>query len=429
MLDAKFICENADLVRKNAANKNERRADVDGVVALKEKTRKLQQGIDEARTRINAISKEIAGLKKADPKTDVSEKQSESRSIGDGIRKSEEEMKSLDAELEKLLHWIPNLVHETVPVGEDAKANRTLKVWPADFSPTRRATKAKPHWETGKELRILDEERSAKLSGSNFLLLMGAGAALERALINFMLDLHIQKHGYTEVWPPFLVNRASMIGTGQVPKMEEDMYRCDKDDLFLIPTAEVPVTNLHRDEILSHSQLPLLYTSYTACFRREAGAYSKDTRGMQRIHQFDKVEMVKFVHPDRSWEELETLTANAEEILEKLGLAYRRVLLSTGDMSFASAKTYDLEAWAPGVDKWLEVSSCSNFTDFQARRLNTRFRDVDGKVKFVHTLNGSGLALPRTVIAILENFQQADGSVTIPEALRPYLGGLSALKK
>ncbi len=425
MLDVKFICENPDKVKKNALSKNERRADIDGVVSLKDKSRKLQQGVDEARTKINAISKDIAAAKKADPKSDVSAKQAESRAIGDGIKKSEEEMKALDLELEKLLHWIPNIAHEKVPVGEDAKSNLTVKAG----TPKKLDFKARPHWEIGKDLGILDEERAAKLSGSNFLLLMGAGAALERALINFMLDLHIQKHGYKEVWPPFLVNRASMIGTGQIPKLEDDMYRADKDDLFLIPTAEVPVTNLHRDEILSHGQLPIFYTSYTACFRREAGAYSKDTRGMQRIHQFDKVEMVKFVHPDKSWAELETLTENAEEVLEKLGLTYRRVLLSTGDMSFSSAMTYDLEAWAPGLDKWLEVSSCSNFTDFQARRLNTRFRDADGKVKYVHTLNGSGLALPRTVIAILENYQQPDGSVVIPEALRSYLGGLSVLKK
>ncbi|HZE99164.1 MAG TPA: serine--tRNA ligase [Planctomycetota bacterium] len=422
MLDVKFICENPDAVKKNAAGKNERRAEVDKVVALNEQKKKLQLSVEEARTKINVISKDIAGLKKADPKSDVSAKQAESRAIGDGIKKSEEDMKALEKELDTLCMWIPNMVHASVPV----KSNRTEKTWGEkakfDFKP-------KPHWEIGKELGILDEERAAKLSGSNFLLLMGAGAALERALINFMLDLHIRMHGYKEVWPPFLVNRDSMIGTGQVPKMEDDMYKCEKDELFLIPTAEVPVTNLHRDEILSHDQLPVCYTSYTACFRREAGAYSKDTRGMQRIHQFDKVEMVKFTHPDKSWEELETLTVNAEEVLEKLGLHYRRLLLSTGDMSFSSAKTYDLEAWAPGLDKWLEVSSCSNFTDFQARRLKTRFRDADGKVKHVHTLNGSGLALPRTVIAILENYQQADGSVVIPEALRSYLGGVSVLKK
>jgi len=427
MLDVRFIVENADLVKRNAANKNEKRAEVDKVIALNTQKKKLQQGVDEARTRINAISKDIAGLKKADPKADVSARQAESRAVGDGIKASEDAMKALEKEIEGLLHWIPNVAHESVPVGEDLKANVTVRTWgdrkKAAFTP-------KPHWDLGKDLGILDEERAAKLSGSNFLLLMGAGAALERALINFMLDLHIRKHGYREVWPPFLVNRACMVGTGQIPKLEEDMYHCDKDDdLFLIPTAEVPVTNLHRDEILRPDQLPILYTSYTACFRREAGTFGKDTRGMQRIHQFDKVEMVKFTHPDRSWAELETLTANAEEVLQALGLAYRVVLLSTGDMSFSSAKTYDLEAWAPGVDKWLEGSSCSHFTDFQARRLNTRFRDADGKVKHVHTLNGSGLALPRTVIAILENGQQADGSVVIPEVLRPWMGGVEVLRK
>jgi seryl-tRNA synthetase len=426
MLDVKFIVENADLVKRNSLAKNEKRAKIDEVIALQDKRKKLQQGVDEARTKINAISKEIGAAKKADPKADVSAKQAESRAVGDAIKKSEDEMKAIEQELESLMQWIPNIAKDDVPVGEDAKANQTIKTWgdrkTLDF-------KARPHWEIGKDLGILDEERAAKLSGSNFLLLKGAGALLERALINFMLDLHIRSHGYTEIWPPYLANRPSMYGTGQIPKLEDDMYRLRDDELWLIPTAEVPVTNLHRDEILSHGQLPMYYTAYTACFRREAGAYSKDTRGMQRIHQFDKVEMVKLVHPDKSWDELETLTANAEEILEKLGLSYRRLLLSTGDMSFASAKTYDLEAWAPGVDKWLEVSSCSNFTDFQARRLNTRFRDADGKVKHVHTLNGSGLALPRTVIAILENYQQPDGSVVIPEALRPYMHGMERLKK
>jgi seryl-tRNA synthetase len=427
MLDVKFIRDNADLVKRNAVAKNERRAEVDKLCAIYDAKRKLQQSVDAARTKINQLSEEIGGVKRKDPKADVSLKQAESKAVKESIKASEDQMEALEKELAVLQQWIPNVAHESVPVGEDLKANVTVRMWGErkkfDFKP-------KPHWDLGKDLGILDEERSAKLSGSNFLLLMGAGAALERALINFMLDLHIKKHGYREVWPPFLVNRACMIGTGQIPKMEEDMYRCDKDDdLFLIPTAEVPVTNLHRDEILTHQQLPVFYTSYTACFRREAGAYSKDTRGMQRIHQFDKVEMVKFTHPDRSWDELETLTKNAEEVLQALGLAYRVVLLSTGDMSFSSAKTYDLEAWAPGVDKWLEVSSCSNFTDFQARRLNTRFRDGDGKVKHVHTLNGSGLALPRTVISILENYQQPDGSVLIPEVLRPWMGGVDVLRK
>ncbi len=426
MLDVKFIAENADLVRKNAAAKNERRAKIDEVVALNDRRKKLQQDVDKANTQINALSQKIGAAKKADPKADISAAQAESKAVKESIKATEEAMKEIEKELEGLLQWIPNIAREDVPVGEDAKANTTVRTWgertKLDFKP-------KPHWDLGKDLGILDEERAAKLSGSNFLLLKGAGAALERALINFMIDLHVRSHGYTEIWPPFLVNRASMYGTGQIPKLEDDMYRLRDDELWLIPTAEVPVTNLHRDEILTHAQLPILYTSYTACFRREAGTYSKDTRGMQRIHQFDKVEMVKFTHPDKSWAELETLTANAEEVLQKLGLPYRVVLLSTGDMSFASAKTYDLEAWAPGLDKWLEVSSCSNFTDFQARRLNCRFRDSDGKVKFVHTLNGSGLALPRTVIAILENFQQPDGSVVIPEVLRPYLGGLQSLRK
>lgn len=426
MLDVKFIRDQPDAVKRNAAAKNERKADVDGVVALDDRRRKLQQDVDAANTRSNVLSKKVAEAKKADPKADTAALQAESKAVKDGIKAAEEEMKAVEEQQKSLLQWIPNMAHESVPVGEDVKANVTAKTWgerkPLPF-------KAKPHWEIGKELGILDEERAAKLSGSNFLLLTGAGAALERALINFMIDVHVREHGYREIWPPFLVNRASMIGTGQVPKLEDDMYKCEKDELFLIPTAEVPVTNLHRDEILTAAQLPILYTAYTACFRREAGAYSKDTRGMQRIHQFDKVEMVKFTTPEKSWDELETLTRHAEEILEKLGLPYRRVLLSTGDMSFSSAKTYDLEAWAPGLDKWLEVSSCSNFTDFQARRLNCRFRDADGKVRFVHTLNGSGLALPRTVIAILENYQQADGSVTVPEVLRPYLHGLAALKK
>ncbi|HEX7896219.1 MAG TPA: serine--tRNA ligase [Planctomycetota bacterium] len=427
MLDPKFIAENLDAVKRNAAAKNERKADLDGIVARYERRKKLQQEVDAARTKINILSEKIGAAKKADPKADVAAVQAESKAVKDGIKAAEEAMKAVDQELYDLLQWVPNMAHESVPVGEDVKSNKTEKTWgkPPTFT-----FKPKPHWEIGTALGILDEERAAKLSGSNFLLLMGAGAALERALISFMIDLHVRKHGYREVWPPVLVNRASMKGTGQIPKLEDDMYKCERDDLFLSPTAEVPVTNLHRDEILTAAQLPLLYTAYTACFRREAGAYSKDTRGMQRIHQFDKVEMVQFTHPDKSWDALEALTRNAEEILEALGLAYRRVLLSTGDMSFASAKTYDLEAWAPGVDKWLEVSSCSNFTDFQARRLECRFRDTDGKVRgFVHTLNGSGLALPRTVIAILENYQQADGSVVIPEVLRSYMGGLDVLKK
>ncbi|MBI2900953.1 MAG: serine--tRNA ligase [Planctomycetes bacterium] len=430
MLDLKLIADNPDLVKKNAAAKNERRADVDRICALNDRRRKLQITLDDCRQAANAKSKEIQTLaveaKRTGKKPDFEKLRAEAKSLAENAKAIEEQFKPIEKEIEDLLIWVPNIAAPDVPVGEDARANKTVRTWGEprkfDFAP-------KAHWDLGKALDILDEERSAKLSGSNWLLLKGAGARLERALINFMTDLHITKHGYTEIWPPFCVNRASMFGTGQIPKLEEDMYRLKDDELWLIPTAEVPVTNLHRDEILSHAQLPVCYTSYTACFRREAGAYGKDTRGMVRIHQFDKVEMVKFAHPDRSWPELETLTANAEEILQLLEIPYRVVLLSTGDMSFASAKTYDLEAWAPGVNRWLEVSSCSNFTDFQARRANIRFRDADGRVKHVHTLNGSGLALPRTVIAVLENFQQPDGSVVIPEPLRPYMGGMERISK
>lgn len=429
MLDVKFICEHPDLVKKNAAAKNERRAQVDQVLELADRRKKVQFQLDQKREASNRKSEEIQKIvteaKKAGKKPELDAIRAEARALSDEVKAFEEQFKPIDAEIQSLLEWIPNVAAPDVPVGEDARANQIVRTW---GEPPKLAFAPKKHWDLGKDLGILDEERSAKLSGSNWLLLKGAGARLERALINYMLDLHITKHGYTEIWPPFAVNRASMFGTGQIPKLEEDMYRLRDDELWLIPTAEVPVTNLHRDEILGHAQLPVLYTSYTACFRREAGAYSKDTRGMQRIHQFDKVEMVKFTHPDRSWPELETLTNNAEEILQALGIPYRVVLLSTGDMSFASAKTYDLEAYAAGVDKWLEVSSCSNFTDFQARRANIRFRDADGKVKHVHTLNGSGLALPRTVICILENYQQPDGTVVVPEVLRPYMGGMERIK-
>ncbi|MBI2932093.1 MAG: serine--tRNA ligase, partial [Planctomycetes bacterium] len=430
MLDAKFIAENRERVKQAVAHKREKRGNVDLICQLHEQRKKLQQQLDQLNHERKKISEEVGKLRKqgkSDPSLEA-----KAREAGDHAAGVEKETRELEAKLDPELHWIPNLPHETVPVGEDAAANKTVRTWGE-----RRAFSfpAKPHWEIGAALGIVDEERSAKISGSHWLLMMGAGALLERALINFMLDIHIKEHRYTEIWPPYLVNRASMFGTGQIPKLEEDMYRVRDEELFLIPTAEVPVTNLYRDEILRHTDLPIYHTAYTACFRREAGAYGRDTRGFMRIHQFDKVELVKWTHPDKSWDEHEKLVTEAEDILQRLGLAYRVVLLCTGDMSFASAKTYDIEAWAPGSyaadgsqGRWLEVSSCSNFTDFQARRLNTRFRDVDGKLKHVHTLNGSGIALPRTVIAILENGQNADGSVTIPEALRPYVGGMSVLK-
>jgi seryl-tRNA synthetase len=315
---------------------------------------------------------------------------------------------------------VPNIPHQSIPRG-DASKKKTVRSWGSqrefDFKPV-------THIELSQHLDIIDFGRAAKITGSNFVLYKGWGAKLERALINFMLDLHTKKHGYTEVFPPFLVNRQSMTGTGQLPKLEEDMYRLKDDDLFLVPTAEVPVTNIFRDEILQEEALPVYYTGYTACFRREAGSYGKDTKGLVRVHQFDKVELVKFVRPETSYEELEKLVNDAEEVLQLLGLPYRVAMLSTEDLSFAASKCYDLEAYAPGMDTWLEVSSCSNFESFQARRANIKFRRKDTKkTDFLHTLNGSGVALARTVIAILENYQQRDGSISIPEVLRPYFDG------
>ncbi|HTF57108.1 MAG TPA: serine--tRNA ligase [Planctomycetota bacterium] len=419
MLDPKFIAENRDLVKRAIAAKHEKRADVEAIVQLNDLRRKTQTELDNANHESKKISEEY---RTSSDKAALGKRGGE---IKERIKALEAEMRSVEVKLREALLWVPNIPHESVPVGDDAAANKVEKTW---GERKKFAFKPKPHWEIGTKLGILDEERAAKISGSNFLLLKGAGARLERALITYFLEVHTKEHGYTEIWPPYLVNAASMLGTAQLPKLEDDTYQLERDKLFLIPTAEVPVTNLHRDETLKAADLPIRYAAYTACFRREAGAYGRDTRGMVRIHQFDKVEMVRFAHPDKSWAEHEELTRNAETLLERLGLEYRRVLLSTGDMSFASAKTFDLEVWAPGVDRWLEVSSCSNFTDFQARRMNCRFRDADGKVKFVHTLNGSGLALPRTVIAILENYQREDGSVEIPEVLQPYLGGHSALK-
>jgi len=340
------------------------------------------------------------------------------KEISSQIDGLEGKLKEIDDQLAKLILTLPNIPHASIPRG-DPTCNKIVRSWGEapkfDFKPV-------THVEICQNLDIIDFPRATKITGTNFILYKGWGAKLERALINFMLDLHTRKHGYTEIFPPFLVNRASMTGTGQLPKLEEDMYRLKDDDLFLIPTAEVPVTNIFRDEVLDEEKLPIYYSAYTACFRREAGSYGKDTKGLTRVHQFDKVEMVKFVQPETSYDELEKLVGNAEAVLQALGLPYRVVLLATQDLSFASSKCYDLEAYAAGVDKWLEVSSCSNFEDFQARRANIRFKNKSTKkTGFVHTLNGSGVALARTVICILENYQQADGSVIIPEVLRPYL--------
>ncbi|OGV96279.1 serine--tRNA ligase, partial [Microgenomates group bacterium RBG_16_45_19] len=419
MLDLKFIRENRDRISAAIKNKHEQFS-LDQLLQLDEKRRALISQADQLKQDRNKSSALIPQLKKEgnDPKRELARL----KELSDRIFYLDAELRDLENEIDYLLLRIPNVPHSSVPVGEDDSANVVIKEWGKipefDFQP-------RPHWETGEMLGILDSARAAKVSGSNFILLVGMGAKLERALISFMLDLHTNKHGYKEVWPPHLVSRQTMTGTGQLPKLEEDMYLCQKDDLFLIPTAEVSVTNMYREEVLKPEDLPIFYCAYTPCYRREAGTYGKDTRGMIRVHQFDKVELVKFVKPETSYDELEKLVADAEEVLQLLELPYRVRLLCTGDLSFAAAKCYDLEVWAPGVGKYLEVSSCSNFEDFQARRINIRFRPQPGaKLELVHTLNGSGLALPRTVIGILENYQTGKGTVRVPKVLQPYLDGL-----
>ena len=424
MLDINFIRNNPDKVKQAIDHKHENASNVDQILELDTQRRSLIHACEQLKSKRNEKSKEVSELKKNGH--DASRIIEETKKIGDDVKSLEEKLKELEPQITNLLLRIPNIPAADVPIGKDASDNVIVKTWGQrktfDFTPL-------PHWELGRMLNILDMERSSKISGSGFILLKGLGAKLERALYCFMLDLHTREHGYTELFPPFLVNRTSMTGTGQLPKLEEDMYRTTADDLFLVPTAEVPVTNIHRDEILSYKDLPIYYTAYTPCFRREAGSYGKDTRGIIRVHQFNKVELVKLVRPETSYTELESLLANAEKVLQLLGLEYRVAKLSTGDMSFAAAKCYDIEVWAPGLDKFLEVSSCSNFEDFQARRINIRFRDEDGKLRFVHTLNGSGLALPRTVIAILETYQQQDGTVIIPEVLQPYMREIKAITR
>ena len=423
MLDIKFIRENLDLVAKSIQERG-LKFDLDALIKLDDKRRETLSELEGLRAEKNKANEEITGLLKT--KKDAKEKIVSMKTIAEKIDRLEDKLKEFDTELDKLLLIIPNVPHASIPRG-DASKKEVVRSWGAlrtfDFKPV-------THLELSQHLDIIDFARATKITGSNFILYKGWGARLERSLINFMLDLHIKKHGYTEIFPPFLVNRASMTGTGQLPKLEEDMYRLKDDDLFLIPTAEVPVTNIFRDEVLDEEDLPIYYTAYTACFRREAGSYGKDTKGLIRVHQFDKVEMVKFVKSETSYDELEKLVANAEEVLQLLRLPYRAVVLPTEDLSFAASKCYDLEAYAAGIDKWLEVSSCSNFENFQARRANIRFRRKDTKkLDFVHTLNGSGIALARTVIAILENYQQKDGSVVIPEVLRPYLDEKERISK
>src|SRR6266849_5093954 len=371
---------------------------------------------EELKARRNSESSEIAALRKQG--VDTTEKQRAVREIGERITALDEQVRTLDAEFQELLAGIPNLPHESVPIGRSAEENieirRCGEPRKFDFTP-------KPHWELGLELGILDLERAAKVAGARFAVYWGLGAKLERALINFMLDTHTRDHDYTEVLPPFLINSTSLYGTGQLPKFAADLFKCEGHDLWLAPTAEVPVTNLYRDETLPAERLPISLCAYTPCFRSEAGSYGRDVRGIIRQHQFQKVEMVKFTRPDHSYAELENLTSHAEAILRKLGLPFRTMALSTGDMGFSSAKTYDIEVWLPGLNEFKEISSCSNFEAFQARRAGIRFKGGKGKSEFVHTLNGSGLAIGRTWVAIVENYQRADGSVEVPAALRPYL--------
>lgn len=423
MLDLKFIRDNLDDVKKGTAAKKAA-IDWDKLTDLDKQRRDLIMKADDLRARQNEANDEISRCLKA--KKDPKDKIAAMKEISARIGEVEPRLRRLEEELEQILLTVPNIPHASVPVGGEDK-NEIVRDW---GEPAKPDFKPKTHIEIAEALDIIDFKRAAKLSGSNFILFKKDGARLERALINFMLDLHTQEHGYTEVFPPFLVNRQAMTGTGQLPKMAEDMYHLDEEDLWLIPTAEVPITNIHREEIIKEEDLPVYYVGYTPCFRREAGSYGKDTRGMVRVHQFDKVEMVKFVRPEDSYDELEKLLANAETVLQKLNLPYRVKNLASGDLSFAAAKCYDIEVWAAGSGAWLEVSSCSNFEDFQARRAGIRFKGKEGKkASFVHTLNGSGLALARTVVAILENGQTPDGDVVIPDALRPYMGGQEKITK
>ncbi len=421
MLDIKTIQSREAEVRSGLKARGSD-VDVTPILELGERRRALLSEVEALKHQRNAVSKQIGQLKREGQ--DTEEQQADTRRLGEEIAGLDARARALERELQERLWTVPNIPHATVPVGLDESANRLVRTV---GTPRTLAFEPRPHWELGADLGLFDLERAARMAGSGFPLFVGTGARLERALIQFMLDVHTKDHGYTEVAPPFLCNVPATRGTGQLPKLADEMYFVPLDELYLIPTAEVPVTNMLREEIIDRP-LPLYYTAYTPCFRREAGAAGRDTRGLIRVHQFNKVEMVKFVEPETSYEELERLVQDAEDILQRLDLPYRVVELCTGDLSFAAAKCYDLELWAPAHNGWLEVSSCSNFEDFQARRAGIRYRD--GKnVRFVHTLNGSGVALPRLYVAILENYQQADGSVLLPEVLRPYMDGMERIER
>lgn len=421
MLDIKLLREELDVLRTALARRHSA-IDLDSIIALDAKRRRELYELETLRAEQNRASEEIA--RKRREKQDASDAIAAMKAVSAKIKALDEAVKALDAELRDALLVIPNIPHESVPVGEDEKSNRVERTW---GTPPQFGFEAKDHIELGESLGILDFERAAKVSGARFVFLKGAAARLERALIQFMMDLHSREHGYTEVWPPFLVLGSTMEGSGQLPKFADEAFTVSGRDLWLVPTAEVPLTNLHRDEILEPEALPLRYVAYTPCFRSEAGSYGKDTRGMLRQHQFDKVELYKFTLPEQSWDELDSLTHHAERVLQRLNLPYRVVTLCTGDMGFCAAKTHDIEVWLPGQNTYREISSCSNCTDFQSRRANIRVRRGK-KPEFVHTLNGSGLAVGRTVIAIVENCQQRDGSVQVPDALRPYMGGLDVIE-
>ena len=423
MLDLKFIRGNIGVVRKMLADRNND-LDISRFEELDAKRRERITILEELRSNQNKVNDEIATMRKQGK--DHSSVIAEMKEVSVKIKDIEKELVEFESELNSLMMLIPNIPHKSVPVGRSEEDNRVERFWGEkpvmDFQPM-------SHWDIGENLGILDFATGAKITGARFTLYKGVAARLERAIINFMLDLHTAKHGYMEVLPPFIVNSTSMTGTGQLPKFKDDLFKVADTDYWLIPTAEVPVTNIHRDEIINEFVLPIKYVAYTPCFRSEAGSYGKDTRGLIRQHQFNKIELVKFSHPDSSYDELESLTNNAEEVLKQLGLHYRVVTLCSGDIGFSSAKTYDIEVWLPGQGLYREISSCSNFEDFQARRAGIRFKGQGKSTSYVHTLNGSGLAVGRTLVAVLENYQQKDGSVVVPKVLLPYMGGMTVISK
>ncbi|HOT91718.1 MAG TPA: serine--tRNA ligase [Anaerolineae bacterium] len=427
MLDIELIRNDIERVREALRKRNDDPTLVDKVYALDVQRRQMLQEVETLRAERNRVSKEIGQMKDKDARQ---ARIAEMRALGERLAALEEKLREVEAAFEAQQMWLPNIPHESVPVGPDESANVVVRYWGERRDFAAEGFTPLPHWDLGPALDILDFERGVKLAGSRFYILKGAGARLQRATLFWMLDVQTRQNGYTEVYLPFVVKREMLVGAGQLPKFEDNLYHDVEDDLWLLPTAEVAITNLHRDEILSAEQLPLNYVAYTPCFRREKMSAGRDVRGIKRGHQFDKVEMYKFTTPETSFDELEAMVKNAEGLLQMLKIPYRVVELCTGDISFGAAKGFDLEVWAPGQDAWLEVSSCSNVTDFQARRANVRYRpEPDARPRFVHTLNGSGLAMPRLMIAIMENYQQADGSIVIPEVLRPWMGGIDVIRR